>query len=124
MHKTKSEAEFKKGVIDLWKKKKIFDYIFCIETEETVKGFPDVMVKLKDMEVYKFFEFKVSDDKGRIKFTMAQPGFYVRHTRMDIQVLALDNRHSEHDEMIMFPVSKLFERDSPFEMNGNREVFL
>jgi hypothetical protein len=112
-----SEAQFKKAIIDSWKVEKVFDYIFCIETEETEKGFPDVMVKLRDMEVYKFFEFKVSDSKGRIKFTRNQPSFYALHERMDIKIVALDNR--TNDTFYCFDSRLIFDDKSEFQLVEN-----
>jgi hypothetical protein len=122
-----SEAKFKAAIIKLWKSEGIFDEIFCIETEETEPGFPDVMVKLNDQEVYKFFEFKVSDAKGLIEFTKNQPRFYLFHRGMDIQVLALDNRvpfDKDSRSMVMFPVSKIFEKGGQFELSDRRQVQL
>ena len=49
--------------------------IFCIETNSTVKGFPDVLVDLDTMQTM-YYEFKISDKDGYIKFEKTQPTFY------------------------------------------------
>ena len=61
---------------------------FCIETEETEPGFPDVLSILG--RTYVFIEFKVSDDQGYLTFTRAQPLFYRRNNTARIVIMAWD----------------------------------
>jgi hypothetical protein len=60
---------------------------FCIETEETVRGFPDVLVVSKEDSTCFLLEFKFTKT-GKIKFQPTQPSFYRSHKYMDIMVVA------------------------------------
>lgn len=64
---------------------------FPIETEETVKGFPDVLLieegKGGDQTPF-FVEFKRARD-GRVTFQPTQPSFYKRNGRLFISVVSL-----------------------------------
>ena len=51
---------------------------FCIETEETVKGFPDAMFIDNDTKQTWFAEFKFTKT-GKIKFQPTQPSFYKKY---------------------------------------------
>jgi hypothetical protein len=112
------EAEFKKRHIEKWKKLGIYARVYCIESEETEPGFPDVIAQ---NGAFDFFEFKVSDARGVIKFQKTQPSFYKRNPNLRVTVVALDNRDGE---VIMFPASALFEADSQFNINSKLEVQL
>ena len=128
----KTEQAFKM----LWIKDHKKDYLklFCIETEETVKGFPDVLgirgTNVMDKEfnfVAKvqtpcFFEFKFAK-RGRIKFQPTQPAFYKAHKELDISVVSLAEYEGKY-YVVDFPVSALFENNGAFELDGTNEVDL
>lgn len=128
----KTEQAFKM----LWIKehRKEFMELFCIETEETVKGFPDVLgirgTDVMDKEfnfVAKvqtpcFFEFKLAK-RGRIKFQPTQPAFYKAHKELDISVVSLAEYKGKY-YVVGFPVSALFEDNGAFELDGMNEVDL
>lgn len=94
----KTEQDFKKWYIASVLQKQ-YEYVFCIETEETVKGFPDVMCLTKTGKAV-FYEFKYTQTK-KIKFQSTQPAFYKAHGKMDIWVVAYK---AVTDEVIEFPV--------------------
>ena len=116
-----NEQEFKKlfSVIELkklWKDAKIFN----IETEETVSGFPDVMVvgKMNDRLNYAhFYEFKISDLSGSIKFQPTQPAFYKKNPEMFIDVVAY-NRFSKR--VHVFSTNEIFDKNSPYYTDNGR----
>jgi hypothetical protein len=71
---------------------------FCIETEETIPGFPDVL-KLP-LDRYQtnatMIEFKCSDASGKIAFKKSQPLFYRQNYKKHwILILAWDKRTSQ-----------------------------
>lgn len=97
--------------------------IFCIETEETVKGFPDVMEVISDgigNHVY-LYEFKYSDKSGKIKFQPTQPAFYKNNKFMDVTVIAFNqmtgNVHTFH-------ANDIFDNYSPYKINLKAEINL
>jgi hypothetical protein len=77
---------------------------FCIETEETIKGFPDVLAVITgtlNHQFPKFFEFKKAR-KGWIEFQPTQPAFYKANMELDITVIALvENKGKNH--IVSFP---------------------
>lgn len=79
--------------------KPIYQYVFCIETEETIKGFPDVMCITKEGKV-RFFEFKYTHS-NKIKFQPTQPAFYRQCPDLDVWVIAYK---AKTDEIVEFPV--------------------
>lgn len=92
--------------------------IFNVETEETVAGFPDVMELLTDKEATraKFYEFKISDARGNIKFQPTQPAFYKNNSELWIRVIAY-NRQTRR--VHRFSPDEIFDKESPyFTMNG------
>ena len=111
-----------------------FIAVFPIETEETVKGFPDVLgicetdVMDKELNVVAkvqttcFMEFKLAK-RGRIKFQPTQPAFYKAHKELDISVVSLAEYYGKY-YIVSFPVSALFEKKGAFELNGMNEVDL
>lgn len=122
----KDEQQFKmKYIREVLKPQ--FDYVFCIETEETVKGFPDVMClsyKQKGSAYFcNFFEFKFSDKQGKIKFQPTQPAFYKKYERMDIWIVAYNQKTGKVEEFPVWDMStKKGERR--FYMNEKAEVQL
>ena len=108
--------------------------VFPIETEETVKGFPDVLgiretgVMDKELNVIAkvqtpcFMEFKLAK-RGRIKFQPTQPAFYKAHKELDISVVSLAEYYGKY-YIVDFPVSALFEKNGSFELNEMNEVDL
>lgn len=93
---------------------------FCIETEETVAGFPDVMT-LTDGREAKFYEFKCSDSLGKIKFQPTQPSFYKRNAEMEVTVVAY-NRKSQI--VHLFSASEIFKKESKYKINLKAEINL
>lgn len=94
-------------------------YRFCIETEETVKGFPDVMEINKRSSVTCFFEFKFTKT-GRIKFQPTQPAFYKSHPEMTIYIMAYN---AKTKNLHLFQSGLLF-REGAYKMNEKAEVDL
>ena len=116
--KCKSEQEFKM----MWLKKHINDseIFFCIETEETIKGFPDVMCINKKTQGTHFFEFKYTKS-GKIKFQPTQPSFYKKCPSLDIKVIAYN---AVTETVHSFCKEALFIEDSIYKMNEKAEVNL
>lgn len=122
----KDEQQFKmKYVREVLKPQ--FARVFCIETEETVRGFPDVMCLESNyapfLLVHAFFcEFKYSNAHGKIKFQPTQPSFYRANDEvMRIMVVAYNKKTNKVQE---FPASCLFDKDSRYHMNEKAEVQL
>ena len=111
----KDEQSFKKlyCIAELKKKyQTIIQRIFCIETEETVAGFPDVMELLIDSTIRaRFYEFKFSDRRGNIKFQPTQPAFYKRNPEMEICVVAYN---CVSKRVHLFSTNEIFCKDSPY----------
>lgn len=96
--------------------------VFCIETEETVKGFPDVMVLTfsEGVTYAKFYEFKFTNN-SKIKFQPTQPSFYRNNPAMNTRVIAYDKKtDTVHD----FAVRQMFWEDSKYKLNEKAEVVL
>lgn len=114
----KNEQEFKKlyCVAEL-KRRNAGQKIFCIETEETVAGFPDVMelwtanLQAGSCTQAFFYEFKISDLSGSIKFQPTQPAFYKHNSELPIKVVAY-NRFSKR--VHVFSTNEIFDKSSPY----------
>lgn len=119
--KCKDEQEFKMKYIRE-NLKSPYCKVFCIETEETVKGFPDVMVIVtgEDNTAF-FFEFKVSDKSGNIKFQPTQPAFYRANPELKVRVIAY-NRKSGF--VHSFRANDIFIKGSPYALNSKAKVNL
>lgn len=117
--KCRNEQEFKKLFLKSAKNKQDF-CIFCIETEETVKGFPDVLCITKSDDKASFEEFKYTKT-GRIKFQPTQPAFYKKYSTLPIVVIAYN---AKTDKVHCFKPHELFDKESPYYMNVNSEVDL
>lgn len=102
--------------------KNMYNDVFCIETEETVKGFPDVMEIMYsgDCLAY-FYEFKVSDSSGNIHFQPTQPSFYKAHSDMRTRIVALNMKTKK---VHLFSASDLFNDDSDYRINEKAKVSL
>lgn len=94
-------------------------YQFCIETEETVKGFPDVIAISKIDSTTTLLEFKFTKT-GRIKFQPTQPAFYKSHPELRIYVLAYN---AKTKQLHLFEAGLLF-REGAYKMNEKAEVDL
>jgi hypothetical protein len=92
---------------------------FCIETEETVRGFPDVLVVSKEDSTCFLLEFKFTKT-GKIKFQPTQPSFYRSHKYMDIWIVAYN---AKTKVLHRFSKDALFS-DGIYCMNGKAEVDL
>lgn len=77
---------------------------FCIETEETVRGFPDVLFIEKTTQKAKLLEFKYARG-GKIKFQPAQPAFYRMHSSLDISIVAYN---PDTQRVHIFSADRLF----------------
>lgn len=115
----KDEQSFKMAFVKEMKKNLYWKEVFCIETEETILGFPDVMT-LTQSNIACFFEFKFSDSSGKIKFKPTQPAFYKKHKNMNIQVVAYNKKKNKVEK---FLVDALF-GDTPYKINNFAEVKL
>lgn len=109
-----TEQPFKMKYINLrmkWKHSKIF----CIETEETCAGFPDVIelntISAGSCTQIFFYEFKCSDHNGNIKFQATQPAFYKANKELGIKVIAY-NQYSRR--VHLFSTNEIFNKDSPY----------
>ena len=117
--KCKREQEFKMKFLKNAKNKQDF-YCFCIETEETVKGFPDVLCVQKNTDKASFEEFKYTKT-GKIKFQPTQPSFYKKYSTLPICVVAYN---AKSDKVHCFMTHELFNKESPYYMNEKSEVDL
>lgn len=120
-----NEQHFKKLYIATrMKKEKSNQKIFCIETEETVAGFPDVMetytISAGSCTQAFFYEFKISDKGGSIKFQPTQPAFYKKNSELPIEVVAY-NRQSKR--VHVFSTNELFNRESPYYIKRQNGVY-
>lgn len=88
----KDEAAFKMAVIKAWQERAAWFTRIEIENEEKAPGMPDVLSISNKHPAY-LTEFKISDDKGVIKFQKTQPLFYKRHKNLSIGILAWDRQH-------------------------------
>lgn len=118
----KNEQEFKKLYVtkELYKRNS-GQKIFCIETEETVAGFPDVMelvtISAGSCTQAFFYEFKISDLSGSIKFQPTQPAFYKHNSELPIKVVAY-NRFSKR--VHVFSTNEISNKDSPYYTTNGR----
>ena len=117
--KCKNEQEFKMLFLKSAPNKKDF-YMFCIETEETVKGFPDVLCIHKETDLASFEEFKYTKT-GKIKFQPTQPAFYKKYSTLPIIVV---KKKKKTDKVHFFKTHELFDKESPYYMNEKSEVDL
>ena len=119
--KSEDEQAFKKLYCNLRLRHKGLpnQKIFCIETEETVAGFPDVMELFTGgaTAVVHFYEFKASDRYGNIEFQPSQPAFYKSNEDLKVQVVAY-NRKSQR--VHMFSANEIFNKDSPYYTTNRR----
>lgn len=117
--KCKNEQEFKMLFLKSATNRNRF-YAFCVETEETVKGFPDVICVEKTTDKVSFEEFKYTKT-GKIKFQPTQPAFYKKYFTLPIIVVAYNVKT---DKVHTFMTNKLFDKNSPYYMNEKAEVDL
>ena len=95
--------------------------IFCIETEETVAGFPDVMEVLTDSTCrVSFYEFKFSSKNGVIKFQPTQPAFYKKNSELNIKVVAYN---VQSKRVHVFSTNELFDKESPYYIRKQNGVY-
>jgi hypothetical protein len=118
----KNEQEFKKLFIAKGLHRKgINQKIFCIETEETVAGFPDVMelvtASAGSCTQAFFYEFKISNQSGNIKFQPTQPAFYKQNSELPIKVVAYN---CVSKRVHVFRTNEIFDKSSPYYTNNAR----
>lgn len=98
--------------------------IFCIETEETVAGFPDVMetitISAGSCTQAFFYEFKFSSKNGVIKFQPTQPAFYKKNSELPIKVVAYNNQSKR---VHVFSTNELFNKESPYCIKKQNGVY-
>ncbi len=117
-----TEQPFKMKYINLrMKKARSNSKVFCIETEETCAGFPDVIelvtISAGSCTQIFFYEFKCSDHNGNIKFQPTQPAFYRRNSELNIKVIAY-NQYSKR--VHLFSTNEIFNKDSPYYTTNGR----
>lgn len=120
----KDEQSFKMKYIKVQlRKNSEAQRIFCIETEETVKGFPDVLeiVGGKAVNFAYFYEFKFSNKSGKIKFQPTQPAFYRANPNINVEVIAFNQKSGN---IHRFKAQELFSDNSLYKMNTKAEVNL
>lgn len=102
----KNEQSFKMKWINA--NRMFWKHIFSIETEETVKGFPDVMLIDYDNRIH-LLEFKITDRYGRFKFQKTQPAFYMKYADIPVSVVVLDRKIGNKPSWVHFKSQFLFE---------------
>ena len=112
----KNEQQFKMAFLKL--KSKDLTCI-CIETEETIKGFPDVMV-IDEQNIVYFEEYKYTKT-GTIKFQSTQPAFYKKYKKFVIFIVAFN---AKSNKVHYFPVEELFTKGSPYKLSDVATVDL
>ena len=85
----KTEAAFKSWFVDVLRGDG--GTPFCIETEETEPGFPDVLAVYNKSLIAAFYEIKITDKRGIFKMQKTQPLFYKKYPKLDINVVVWDN---------------------------------
>lgn len=113
-----NEQQFKMKWIKINELPKIVP--FCIETEETVKGFPDVLCIDKETKQAYFLEFKFTKS-GNIKFQPTQPAFYKKHFYLPIKIIAYN---AKTRTVHYIQKEHLFCENSAYKMNEKAEVNL
>ena len=88
----KTEAAFKSWFVDVLRGDG--GTPFCIETEETEPGFPDVL-EIKGGKAV-LYEMKLANKKGIFKMQKTQPLFYKKHQNLQIYVVVWDNAMSNY----------------------------
>ena len=119
----KNEQQFKMKYINNVLRWMEYNYVLPIETEETVRGFPDVMclTNAGSKTFADFYEFKISDKSGKIKFQPTQPAFYKSHKDLNIKIIALNKKSGKVHN---FDMMELFLENSAYKMNDKAEVNL
>jgi hypothetical protein len=84
------EQQFKTAAMRRWSRLPWVQYVFPIETEETVAGFPDVLIHQRVPDEPLYVEMKVCDKRGRVAFQNTQPHFYKMHPAMQIFIVVWD----------------------------------
>jgi hypothetical protein len=95
--------------------------VFPIETEETVPGFPDVVVFGQDRRA-KLYEFKYADKNGVITFRKTQSRFFILTEGFaSIDIVAYDRMCNVFH---IFPAKALFTPSSPYYMTKQLQVVM
>ena len=116
--KCQNEQQFKMAWL---KRQEVRGYSrFCIETEETVKGFPDVLEINNLTQTCSFYEFKYTRT-GKIKFQPTQPAFYKANPYLIICVVAYN---AKTGTVHKFGVDCLFNENCEYTLNDKAEVDL
>ena len=98
------------------------NYNFCIESEGTVLGFPDVieLTVLNNSTCAVLKEFKYGKT-GTIHFQPTQPSFYRKYKDIKIKIIAFN---AYTDRVHNFYASSLFDKSSPYYLNDNNKIDL
>lgn len=94
------------------------DFVFPIETEETIKGFPDVLIIKKGSNISFLLEFKFTDG-ATVRFRKGQISFYKKYKELPIYVVAYSVKQ---EKVIIFPANELFTDEGQYKINANLEV--
>ena len=94
------------------------DYIFPIETEETIKGFPDVLIVEKGSNISFFLEFKYTEG-NTIKFRKGQLAFYRKYKELPIYIVSYK---AKENKVVLFPAHEIFNMEGEYAINLNLEV--
>ena len=120
-----NEQRFKMQFIKKYlsgKKKKAF----CIETEETYGGFPDVLLfengfGVNPVTYPTLLEFKYADKSGAITFKPTQPAFYKKYNWIPIYVVAFNGKSNK---VHIFATYHLRDVRSPYYTEGKARINL
>lgn len=90
----KNEASFKRALVKEMRENFTVAEVFEIESEETEKGFPDLLVINYDSPAV-LMELKITDKDGFVTFQKTQPLFYKQHHKLTIPILVWDSQNQK-----------------------------
>lgn len=105
MKPMRTEKEFSSWLVSQLRKH--FNTVFSIETEETVKGFPDIMI-MPTLNKVAFMELKVGSHDIHLQHT--QLAFAKRHKEMSIGLCVFDQAPGS---IYFLPDIKMLEKIKP-----------
>ena len=92
---------------------------FAVETEETIKGFPDVLIISKARET-SLVECKISK-RGYIHFQSTQFAFFRKYAELDIHILAWN---ALTEQVHYFSAASLLDKKSVYFADGMQNIDL
>ena len=87
----RNELEFKKKNLKDWFSNKKF-FSFCIETAQTIWGFPDVLVFDREQEKTYYIEYKFTNT-GIIKFQPTQIAFFKKYKGLGVICISYNKKN-------------------------------